>query len=346
LTDVNMHILPASILEFCPQAARITAVHRERYEVYTPYGEACARLKSGAYQDGRQPYPTVGDFVRLAFNPSGDSQILETLPRRSFFARRDPTPGRGQQAVAANFDYVFVTTSLNQEFNLRRLERYLSLALQSGAQPVVILTKADLCPDVPGRILAAETAACGAPVHAISTLTGQGMEALAPYLEPGRVIVLAGSSGVGKSSLINALCGQQMMQTGGIREDDSRGRHTTVHRQMLQLPGHALIIDTPGMREMGMYDAGEGVGEAFAEIEALAAACRFADCSHTGEPGCAVCAAVEAGALSPERLESYRKLSREAHFGEDKGDYLRRKSERNKAIAKSVRAIEKHRKHR
>ena len=317
--------------------ARVTAVHKDRYAIVCQEGETYARLKTREYYGGFEVFPTAGDFVLIHYIPNGDSQIIATLPRKTYFARRDPDPGRGEQAVAANFDYVFVMQSLNMDFNPKRLERYLTIAWQSGAIPVILLTKADLTPDYAEQLMAAEHVAPGVSIHAVSARTGFGLESLAPYLQPGKTVVFLGSSGVGKSSLVNALAGKEVMTEGGIREDDSKGRHTTTHRQMLMLPGGVMIIDTPGMRELGMWEASEGLGSAFADVEQFLGKCRFRDCRHDREPGCAIRAAIESGELDAARWESYQNLSNEA---ESREDLLRRKQ----AFMKNVAKINKQRK--
>jgi len=310
--------------------ARVTAVHRERYALACEHGDLYGRLKKSAYRTG-EAIPTVGDFVLIDYNPSGDSQILRTLPRRTFFSRRAAGPDGTEQAVAANCDYVFVMQSMNQNFNLSRLERYLTLAWQSGAKPVVVLTKLDLA-DTPERYLEdARSVSQGAPVHAVSALTGEGLEELSPYLAPGKTTAFLGSSGVGKSSLVNALAGEDVMAVRAIRESDARGRHTTVHRQLLRLPGGAFLIDTPGMRELGMWEAAGGLTEAFPEVEALLGRCRFSDCQHRTEPGCAIQAALQDGTLSPQRWENYQKLQAESAYAERKAAALRRKQQRGKS---------------
>lgn len=314
--------------------ARITAVHRERYALVCEYGEMYGRLKKKEYFGGYEEFPTTGDFVLINYNPGGDSQIMKTLPRKTFFSRKDPTPGRGEQAVAANFDYVFIMQSLNQDYNVKRLERYLTLAWQSGAIPVVVLTKADLLGECGEYMQIAEKTAAGVAVHAVSAMTGEGMDALEDYILPGKTVVFLGSSGVGKSSLVNALAGEEIMAVSGIREDDSKGRHTTTHRQLILLKNGAMIIDTPGMRELGMWDVTIGLGETFADVEQLLGRCRFSDCKHQTEPGCAIKNAILNGELSRERWESYRKLGNEAKYSGDKGVFLRQKQQRNKDIAK------------
>ena len=314
--------------------ARITAVHKERYALVCEYGETYGRLKTKEYFGGFEEFPTTGDFVMINYISGSDSQIIKTLPRRTFFSRRDPTPGRGEQAVASNFDDVFIMQSFNQDFNAKRLERYLTLAWQSGAIPVVVLTKADLVDEYGSYLRIVESLAAGVSVYAVSSKTGAGLTMLADYMMPGKTIVFLGSSGVGKSSLVNALAGEEIMTVNGIREDDSKGRHTTTHRQLIMLKNGAMIIDTPGMRELGMWDVSIGLGEAFSDIEQYLGKCKFSDCKHQTEPGCAIKEAIANGELSRDRWESYRKLKAEAKYSDDKSDFLRQKQQRNKNIAK------------
>ena len=322
--------------------ARITAVHKERYELVCEYGQTYGKLKTSIYfGDDNESFPTTGDFVLINYNQSGDSQIIKTLDRKSFFSRRDPTPGRGEQAVAANFDYVFIMQSLNFDFNIKRIERYVTLAWQSGAIPVIILTKADLVDDFTGQVRIVERIAEGVGVYAVSVKTGYGITALSEYLKPRKTIVFLGSSGVGKSSLVNALAGGEIMIINEIREDDSKGRHTTSHRQLVMLDGGVMIIDTPGMRELGMWDVSKGLGEAFGDVENYFGKCRFSDCKHQSEPGCAVRAAIESGELQMERWDSYINLKREAKFTDDKAGYLREKQQWHKDIAKMSKQIKK-----
>ncbi len=315
--------------------SRVTAVHRDRYELICKNGPVFAQLKSAVYyQRAPEPFPTVGDFVRIQYIENGDSLIVKTLPRKSLFRRLDPTPGRGEQAVAANFDYVFILSSLNREFKVGRLERYLTLAWQSGGTPVVVLTKKDLAKAPEEAEWTARNAAPGVDVFSISSVTGEGLDALAPFLLPSKTLVFLGSSGVGKFSLINALAGEELMATGNIREADSRGRHTTTHRQLLMLPSGAIVIDTPGMREIGMWDAAEGLSAAFMDVEELASQCKFSDCTHQNEPGCAIRAAIANGSLSEERFQNYLALRRENRYVEDKMGYLREKQQWHKEISK------------
>lgn len=319
--------------------ARVTAQHRARYELVCEYGEICARLKAKDYYWGAERFPTVGDYVMIDYQENGDSQILATLPRRTVFCRREPGPIPRDQAVAANFDYVFLLQSLNQDFNPARLERYLTMSVRSGATPVIVLTKADLAASYSEFRAQAELAAPGVALRVVSARTGFGLEGLAPFLAPGKTVVFLGSSGVGKSSLVNALAGEELMRVSGVREADGKGRHTTTHRQLLRLPGGALLIDTPGMRELGMAEAGDALGDAFPDVERFLGRCRFSDCRHEREPGCAIRAALAAGELDPERWKRWQTLrdesERQAEALSDRESLLRRKREWSKQVAKA-----------
>ena len=312
---------------------RVTASHRDRYELICSAGAMSGRLKTGVYYGaGGEVFPTTGDYVYISPIDEKEALIVRTLPRKSQFIRRDPYVG--DQVVASNFDYVFIMTSLNRDFNVRRIERYLALARQSGATPVVALTKADLAEDIEELCTRARAASLGAEVIPISVYSGFGLERLNAFMTPGKTMVFLGMSGVGKSSLLNALMGREVMTVNAIREDDSRGRHTTTHRQLFMLPSGAMVIDTPGMRSLGMWDAEEGVDATFAEVEAFFGSCRFKDCRHENEPGCAVMEAIESGALDASRWESYKSLRREALYAIDKTAAMKEKYARNKAIAK------------
>ncbi|MCL2866201.1 MAG: ribosome small subunit-dependent GTPase A [Clostridia bacterium] len=322
---------------------RVTMLQREQYNVITPYGETTAVLKGSFYYnaDVREDFPAVGDFVLLQYNESGNSRIVKLLERRSKFSRSDFSGhARGyvktvlEQVVAANFEHVFIMSSLNHDFNIKRIIRYLIQARNSGGQPVILLTKADLTEDTNTPLLEAQQAAPDVPVHILSTKTGMGLDALNAYLSPGKTIVFLGMSGVGKSSLLNALMGRPVMAVKDIRDDDSRGRHTTTHRQLFMLPSGAMVIDTPGMRELGLFGAEEGIGTGYQDITELIAQCRFNDCRHATEPGCAVLTALADGSLSSERWEGYLALKRENRFADDKAGYLKDKRAWGKDIAK------------
>ena len=296
--------------------ARVVAEHRGAYRIVGAgareemWAAVTGRVRRSA---GATGLPAVGDWVAARMVPEeGRAAIQHVLPRRSAFTRK----AAGQdaaQVVAANVDVVLVVTSLNSDFNPRRLERYLTLAWNSGAAPVVVLNKADLCADVDAMRAAAERIAIGLPVHAVSARAGSGLDALRAYLGTGRTIVLLGSSGVGKSTLVNVLGGRDVQAVGETLDDD-RGVHTTTARQMLFLPDGGMLIDTPGIREVGLVGDEEGLERAFADVRAVMATCRFTDCRHETDPDCAVTAALASGVLPSERWESYRKLQRELVF--------------------------------
>lgn len=300
------------------EPARVIIGFNYIYRVSVETGELEAtisgRLKHRA--TSRSELPAVGDWVVVRKRTGeGGGSIIAVLPRRSWFSRRMAGNVTDEQIVAANVDVVFVVMGLDRDFNPRRLERYLLLARESGAAPVILLTKPDLCPDVPARVADVAALAGDLPTHVLSPKLNQGIEQVATYLTPGRTGALLGSSGVGKSTIINRLIGEEVQKTREVREADSRGRHTTTHRELVTLPNGGLIIDTPGMRELQLWDVGEAVRQTFDDIEVLAAHCHFTDCRHRDEPRCAVKAAVADGRLAPERLESYLKLQDElAHL--------------------------------
>lgn len=297
--------------------ARVVGAWGDYYRIVCDEGEGVARKKASAYfsRDGApaaQEIPTTGDFVALRWNPCGESRILATLPRASAFARAAAgTSGRRAQTVAVNFDTLFFLMSLNRNFSVRRLERFLALGRATGAAVVVLLTKSDLVADARPYLDEAAAVAGGVPVLALSAKTGDGLAQLAPYARPRRTLAFVGSSGVGKSSLVNALAGEDLMPTRTVRDWDSKGRHATTERELVRLPSGVLVVDTPGMREIGMWEADAGIADAFADVEALFPRCRFSDCRHATEPGCAVKAALAAGDLAAERWQAYLRLKAE-----------------------------------
>ena len=322
--------------------ARVTCEHREAYDVAGAPVEISGRFRHAHPQ--HTDWPAVGDWVAMAPRPEeGAATIHAVLARRSRFSRKAAGARTEEQVVAANVDVVFLVTSLDGDFNLRRIERYLTVAWDSGARPVIVLNKADLCADVDARIAEVENIAFGAPVAALSAATGHGLEALGALLTPGMTGAFLGSSGVGKSSLVNALLGTVRQTTQAVRADDSRGRHTTTNRELIPLPGGALIIDTPGMRELQIWADEDGLDTTFSDVEALASQCRFRDCTHTREPGCAVRAALEDGTLEPDRFRSYAKLQREIEYQELRQEQSARVIEKRrwKKVAQEIRRIER-----
>ena len=293
--------------------ARVAAQHRGLWLVVGARGEAFAsptgRLRHRADEGD---LPSVGDWVGCVSSPhDGEARIDLVLARRSMFRRKAAGSRLAAQVVAANVDTIFVATSLNGDLNERRLERYVAMGRESGAEPVVLLTKADLADaDARDSAVRLETE-LRVHVIALSSRTGEGLDSVSRWFAAGKTLALVGSSGVGKSTLLNRLAGQELMVTREIREDDGRGRHTTTHRELFLLASGALVLDTPGMREFGLWDAEDGVDDTFAEIVEIAVGCRFADCSHKFEPGCAVQAAAARGRLDQARLKAYRRLARE-----------------------------------
>ena len=267
----------------------------------------------------------VGDFVALRYSTENYRYFIEhLLPRKTMFSRVAAGQVLKEQIVAANIDWVFIMQSLNHDFNMRRLERYLIAAWESGAMPVVVLTKSDLCDDVDAKVNEAFQVAVGANIHAVSAVNREGLDELKSYFGFGKTVALMGSSGVGKSTLVNVMAGKEILKTQEVMRDDDRGRHTTTHRELVLLPDGGLVMDTPGMRTMGMRQADAGMESIFGDIEELAAQCRFRDCAHEREPGCAVKAALEDGTLEGERWASYKKLKKEmAHLERKKDQKLR-----------------------
>jgi len=280
------------------------------------------------------PYgmPVVGDMVEITVLDEDPPHaiIASVLPRKSLFARKEAGKRTGAQPIAANIDTVFVVCGLDADFSVRRIERYLALSLESGAEPVIVLTKADVCDDVENKVESVRASAAGFPVYAISTCAGTGLDDLSIHLRADATVAFLGSSGVGKSTLTNHLLGNDIQRVQEVRDFDGRGRHTTTSRQLFVLPSGCCIIDTPGMRELGLRDADDGLAGAFSDVEKIARGCRFADCSHAGEPGCAVAEAIEQGALDRDRFENYLKMKRELLYMERKQDTGAAVTERTK----------------
>ena len=290
---------------------RISEVNKNSYKIRFRELELPAKLKGSFYEENAEKLPVVGDYVTFLYNEQGESTILSVCERKSFLQRPDQAKTGVMQYMVANVDYLFIVTSLNEDYSYNRIARYVSIALQGGATPVVILTKSDLCSN-PGRyVREVEDISDKVRVHTISALYGIGLEELKEYMTPGITLCLMGSSGAGKSTLINAITGEETMKTSGIREDDDKGRHTTTYRKLIELSNGVTIIDTPGMREVGMANVQDGIDETFSDIIELESLCKFSNCRHDTEPGCAIKAAIASGELSAERYALYQNLGRE-----------------------------------
>ena len=310
---------------------RIGATSRDHYRLCTENGELAAEPSGGLWYRApdRASMPVTGDWVAAAVTGPERATVEAVLPRRTCFSRRASGRRNEEQPLAANIDLAFLICGLDGDYNLRRLERYLTLAAESGARAVVVLNKADVCQNVAAWLQQTQAVAGASPVLAVSALEGS-IDVLTPHLAPGRTVALLGSSGAGKSTIVNRLLGEERLRTGEVRESDSRGRHTTTRRELIPLGGRGVLIDTPGLREIQLWAGTGSVDRAFDEIGALAAACRYRDCSHSGEAGCAVADALEAGEISPERWESYRKLRAEARRHEALTDRVAAQAQKRK----------------
>ncbi|GGE57566.1 ribosome small subunit-dependent GTPase A [Priestia taiwanensis] len=300
------------------EVGRICLEHKHIYRIMCEDGEYVGEL-TGKFRHGvhlRSDYPTVGDWVFITKVPGEQKVMIHGLfERKSVFIRRSPGGKAEEQIVAANVDYVFLVNALNGDFNVRRLERYVLLAFESGATPIIVLTKKDLCDDVEVKIQEVEKVAFGIPVIAVNSLEDDGVAEVRKLLSLGVTVALLGSSGVGKSTLLNALIGEEIQHTSEVREGDDRGKHTTTHRELFILPTGGLVMDTPGMRELQLWDGDSSLSATFSDIDELATLCRFHDCKHETEPGCAVQESIESGQLEHGRLISYNKLQREIAYG-------------------------------
>jgi ribosome biogenesis GTPase len=328
--------------------ARVTCSLRDLSLVACAEGDLAAEVsgKFRAAARGKSDFPVVGDWVAVHTRPSdGRATIHAVLPRAAVFSRKAPGDSTGEQVIAANIDTLFIVMGMDGDYNIRRLERYLAQVWNGGGMPVVILNKLDVCDDWRELLAETQASAFGVPVHAISAEDGRGMEDILPYLGRGKTIALIGSSGVGKSTIINRLAGIGMQDTAPVRESDSRGRHTTVTRELIILASGAALIDNPGLRELGLWGDEESVDRAFEDIEELAGQCRFGDCSHGSEPGCAVRKALEDSVLDPDRYRSWLKLRRELRYlaSRVEGKVRLETKVRDKRIAKFQKSLKKER---
>lgn len=327
------------------EVARVTSQHKNIYRLIGKQGELVAQVSGKLHYQADQvaDFPAVGDWVVISCANENTAVIHAILPRQTKFSRKIAGKTTQEQIVAANINTVFIVNALNKDFNLRRIERYLTLVWESGANPVIVLSKSDLCQELQQRIYEVESIAFGVPVHAISALNKQGLEKLAQYFSNGNTVALLGSSGVGKSTLVNEILGTELLKVNEVREGDDRGRHTTTHRELFVLPQGGIIIDTPGMRELQLWGSAEGAASTFEDIEDYARQCYFSDCQHESEPKCAVRKALAEGLIDPARYESYLKQQKELAYLSDRQDYLDKKEKMFKNHIIQQRQIKKKR---
>jgi len=320
--------------------ARVVLEHRRAFRVYAECGELLAEITGRVRHEAatRAELPAVGDWVAIkAYPDEKRATIHGILPRHSKFSRKAAGRNTEEQIVAANVDTVFVVVGLDNDYNVRRVERYLVAAFESGASPVIILNKLDLCDDIGQKLNEVGMLAAGVPAYAISSVTNVGLEQMNQHMGRGLTVAFLGSSGAGKSTLINRLIGKDVQKVREVREHDSRGKHTTTHRELLILPSGGLLIDTPGMRELHLWESDSGLSEAFEDVESLAAQCHFTNCRHQNEPGCAIKEGLETGSLDSARYESYQKLRKELAFLETRDDTQARleRKQRDKKLIKA-----------
>ena len=314
------------------EAGRVVSEQKQTYRLLTLGGEVLAQVsgKMRFQAAAREEFPAIGDWVLISVHEGGQRATIHgILPRQSKFARKTAGTETKEQIVAANIDTIFLVNALNYDFNVRRMERYLTLAWESGARPVIVLSKADLCTEVAERLAEVEAIALGVPVHVISSLTGVGLDQLLSYLQVGKTVAMLGSSGTGKSTMLNYLYGQEIQKVQAVRHGDDRGRHTTTARELVVLPQGGLIIDTPGMRELQLWGTESGLQDSFGDVEDLARLCRFSNCQHEQEPDCAVQSAIQSGLMDQARFDSYLKLKKEL-------SYLSRKVNQTEALAEKA----------
>jgi ribosome biogenesis GTPase len=312
--------------------ARVSAEHRDRYQLLTAMGE-CPAVTAGRlrHQSDGGEWPAVGDWVAVRMAAQGDLAVIEAvLPRASRFVRKAAGTDVQAQVVAANLTTVFLVAALDRDFNLRRLERYLVVAVEGGVAAVIVLSKADQCPDPGPALQAVRGITPDAAIVPVSAATGAGIDRLAPWLGEGETVALLGSSGVGKSTLANRLLGREVQSTQAVREQDQRGRHTTTHRELFRLPSGGLLVDTPGMRELQLWHAEEGLSGAFDDLVWIARDCQFRDCSHAAEPGCAIQAGIAAGWIDAARVANWQKLGKELAWLARKQDPVAQRAEKAK----------------